>query len=82
MTLPQLLVLTDGSQTGGRDLVDVVTAAVAGGARAVVLREKDRSRSVRLALAGALLEVLAGVHGRLLVASDATLPADGVHLAG
>ncbi len=81
MTLSRLVVLTDGSQTGGRDLVDVVGAAVAGGARAVVLREKDRPRGERLVLAADLRELLAEVGGRLLVASDATIPADGVHLA-
>lgn len=81
MTLPRLLVLTDGSQTDGRDLLEVVSAAVAGGARAVVLREKDRPRGVRLALAAALRDVLGGVSGVLLVASDTAIPADGVHLA-
>lgn len=81
MILPPLVVLTDGSLTGGRDLVDVVAGAVAGGARAVVLREKDRPRGDRLALAAALREVVAERQGRLLVASDPTIPADGVHLA-
>ena len=78
--LPPLIVLTDGSQAGGRDLVAVVAAALAGGARAVVLREKDRPRRDRLALAAALRDVLGEVDGVLLVASDATIPADGVHL--
>ncbi|MDQ6785133.1 MAG: thiamine phosphate synthase [Actinomycetota bacterium] len=82
MILPRLVVLTDGSQTAGRDLVEVVAAAVAGGARAVVLREKDRPRSQRLALAEDLRELLGGVQGTLIVASDVTIEADGVHLAG
>ncbi|WP_208029710.1 thiamine phosphate synthase [Rhabdothermincola sediminis] len=81
-TLPRLLVLTDRTQTVGRPLVEVVRIAVHGGARAVVLREKDLPTSERAALAAALrphVEVL-------LVASDPTLtfdggPADGVHLA-
>lgn len=80
--LPRLLVLTDRTQTAGRPLVEVVRAAVRGGARAVVLREKDLPAPERAALAAALrpqVEVL-------LVASDPTLtfdggPADGVHLA-
>lgn len=70
--LPPLLVLTDRHQTGGRPLADVVR-----GAPAVVLREKDLARGERPRLA-AELRPLVGV---LLVASDATIEADGVHLA-
>lgn len=72
-----LLVLTDRTLTGGRPLVDVVRAAVAGGAASVVLREKDLPRDQRDALA----EELRAFVPRLLVASDATIDADGVHLA-
>jgi thiamine-phosphate pyrophosphorylase len=78
--LPRLLVLTDRTQTGGRPLVDVVQAAVAGGARAVVLREKDLPRPERARLTVALRAVLAEVDGTLLAASDASLDTDGVHL--
>jgi thiamine monophosphate synthase len=70
--LPDILVLTDRTQTGGRALVDVVR-----GAPAVVLREKDLSRGERAALAVELRPVV----GLLLVASDATIPSAGVHLA-
>ena len=73
--LPRILVLTDRTQTGGRPLVDVVQAAVAGGARAVVLLPKDDT------LAMAAGAVLADVDGTLLAASDASLDTDGVHLA-
>lgn len=59
----------------------VVAAAVAGGARAVVLREKERPRPERVALAAAIRHLLRDVGGILLVASDATIAADGVHLA-
>jgi thiamine-phosphate diphosphorylase len=76
-SLPSLLVLTDRTQTGGRPLVDVVRGAVEGGARAVVLREKDLPRDERAAIA-AELRPLVDV---LLVASDPAIPADGVHLA-
>lgn len=83
--LPRLVVVTDGSATGGRPLTDVVAAAVAGGARAVLLREKHLPRAARAALAGQLQLLLAAVGGQLLVASDAgiasTLSAAGVHLA-
>lgn len=85
--LPPLVVLTDGSATGSRPLAAVVAAAVAGGARAVVLREKHLPRAERRDLALAVAAVLAPVGGVLLVASDAALGADpavgaaGVHLA-
>ncbi len=81
MILPRILVLTDRTQTGGRPLVDVVQAAVAGGARAVVLRERDLPRADRARLIAALRAVLADVDGTLLAASDASLDTDGVHLA-
>jgi thiamine-phosphate diphosphorylase len=78
----ELLVLTDRTQVAGRSLVDVVRAAVEGGARAVVLREKDLSCNERAAIAAALRPHVE----LLLVAGDSVLtfhggPADGVHLA-
>lgn len=80
MTLPPLLVLTDRRQAH-RPLLDTVQAAVEGGARAVVLREKDLPRDERLRLADALRPLLDAVSGLLLVASDATIPSDGLHLS-
>ena len=84
--VPGLLVLTDRTQVpAGRDLTAQVAAAVDGGARAVVLREKDLPRHDRRRFADALLAVLRPVDGVLLVASDAALAhevgADGAHLA-
>jgi thiamine-phosphate pyrophosphorylase len=81
--LPPLLVLTDrrAAAARGRSLHQTVAAAVAGGARAVVLREKDLSRPQRARLAERLRELLAPVAGLLIVASDASLGGDGVHLA-
>ena len=46
----RLCLVTDRSQTRGRDLVEVVTACVAAGLRAVQLREKDLGASDLLAL--------------------------------
>lgn len=79
-------VVTDRRLTGGRDLAEVVERALAGGAAAVQLREKDlpAHELFRLALrlvplvrrAGALLIV----NDRLDVALAAG--ADGVHLGG
>jgi thiamine-phosphate pyrophosphorylase len=77
---PALLVLTDRRQAG-RSLTDVVSAAVEGGARYVVLREKDLPRDERAALAEALRAVLAPVDGQLIVAGPDPLGGDAVHLA-
>jgi thiamine-phosphate diphosphorylase len=79
-----VLVFTDRQQAS-RPLVDVVAAAVAGGARTVVLREKDLPRGERAALAVRLLAVLAPVGGRLLLAGPVVWAGspgpDGLHLA-
>jgi thiamine-phosphate diphosphorylase len=77
---PALLLLTDRRQAR-RDLVAVVAAAVEGGARHVVLREKDLPRDERAALAAALRAVLAPVGGQLIVAGPDPLGSDAVHLA-
>jgi thiamine-phosphate pyrophosphorylase len=81
LPLPPLVVLTDGASRPGRPLAETVAAAVAGGARAVLVREKHLSRSERAELVDRLRPLLDAVGGLLLVASDATLPSDGVHLA-
>ncbi|MET7751324.1 thiamine phosphate synthase, partial [Micromonospora sp. NPDC005367] len=63
-----------------RPLAEVVAAAVAGGVRWVVLREKDLPRVERAALACELRAILADVHGRLVVAGPDPLDGDAVHL--
>jgi len=62
-----VIVFTDRRQAR-RPLVDVVTGAVEGGARLVVLREKDLPDGERAALADLLRAVLAPVGGLLLLA--------------
>jgi thiamine monophosphate synthase len=64
---PPLLVLTDRSQCTG-PLPRTVAIAVAAGARAVVLREKDLPASQRCRLAEELAAVLAPVGGLLILA--------------
>ena len=81
LPLPPLVVVTDGSATNGRSLTEVVAAAVDGGVRAVLFREKHLGTAKRALLAAELRALLARVGGLLLVASDVSLPADGVHLA-
>ncbi|SNR67751.1 thiamine phosphate synthase [Blastococcus mobilis] len=78
MRLPPLLVLTDRSQCTG-PLVDTVAAAVDGGARAVVLREKDLPEGERNCLAEELRALLAPVGGVLVRAGAGGAAA--VHLA-
>ena len=77
--LGPLLVLTDRTQCR-RPLVDVVAAAVDGGARTVVLREKDLPTASRAAMADELRSVLAPVDGTLVLAGT-SLPGDAVHLS-
>jgi thiamine-phosphate diphosphorylase len=81
LRLPPLLVVTDAGQAGGRALVELVAEAISGGARAVLLREKHLSREARADLASSLHAQLEAVGGVLLVGSDPSLPAHGVHLA-
>ena len=75
-----LLVLTDRRQAT-RPLPEVVAAAVAGGARSIVLREKDLPRASRLVLAARLRSIVDGAGGRLIVAGPDPLGGDAVHLA-
>ena len=79
---PRLLVLTDRTQCD-RPLVDVVAAAVDGGARGVVLREKDLPDAERRRLADELHPLLQAVGGLLVHAGLAgSAGADAVHLSG
>jgi thiamine-phosphate pyrophosphorylase len=75
-----VVVVTDRRQASA-PLPDVVSAAVDGGARWVLLREKDLPRPERMALAVRLRVVLAPAGGRLIVAGPDRLGGDAVHLA-
>lgn len=85
--LPRLVVLTDRRAAArcGRTLRATIREAAAGGARAVLLREKDLPVDQRRRLLDELVEALAPVGGRVGVASDgalAVLAGSGwVHLA-
>jgi thiamine-phosphate diphosphorylase len=74
-----VIVFTDRRQAR-RPLPDVIAAAVDGGARLVVLREKDLPDGERAALAARLHAVLAPAGGQLLLAGRVAGP-DGQHLA-
>jgi thiamine-phosphate pyrophosphorylase len=75
-----VVVVTDRHQATA-PLPDVLAAAVAGGARWVLMREKDLPRPKRAALAAQLRTVLAPAGGRLVVAGPDPLGGDAVHLA-
>ncbi|WP_326563037.1 thiamine phosphate synthase [Micromonospora sp. NBC_01796] len=74
-----MVVVTDRRQTN-RPLHEVIRAAVDGGARWVLLREKDLPRGERLALAERLREVLVPAGGTLVVAGPDPLGGTAVHL--
>lgn len=74
------LVLTDRGQAAA-PLPAVVAAAVAGGARRVVLREKDLPPGARRDLARRLRDLLAPVGGQLIAAGTDPLDGDAVHLS-
>ncbi|MFG2057774.1 thiamine phosphate synthase [Micromonospora sp. NPDC048930] len=78
--LPSGVVLLTDRWVARRPLVAVIAAAVAGGVRWVVLREKDLPRAARLALAVELRAVLAEVGGTLIVAGPDPLDGAAVHL--
>lgn len=85
-SLPALFVLSDRRQAGRLGLVATMAAAVSGGGRALVLREKDLERAERIELGCALVELVAPVGGSLLVAGAdvelaRTIGADGLHLS-
>jgi thiamine-phosphate pyrophosphorylase len=83
---PALVLVTDRHVTGGRDLVDVVAAALDAGLPAVQLRDKDLSGRALLGLAERL-RVRTARTGALLLVNDrvdvaVAVGADGVHLGG
>jgi thiamine-phosphate pyrophosphorylase len=84
---PLVVVVTDRASAAGagNTLPAVVAAALAGGAGAVLLREKDLPADDRRRLADGLRALTAAHGAELWVASDAALAeavsADGVHIA-
>ncbi|MEW2326376.1 thiamine phosphate synthase, partial [Micromonospora chersina] len=78
--MPSGVVLLTDRRVARRPLAEVVAAAVAGGVRWAVLREKDLPRAERAALAAELRAILAGAGGRLIVAGPDPLDGDAVHL--
>lgn len=79
-----LYLITDRRQAGGRPLLEVVEAALAGGVRAVQLREKDLSTAELYDLAWEMRALTSRYDARLLINErlDVALAveADGVHL--
>ncbi|MGW0436185.1 thiamine phosphate synthase [Micromonospora sp. NPDC003197] len=75
-----VLLFTDRGQAS-QPLTEVVRAAVAGGVRWVVLRERDLSPVERARLADQLRTILDGVAGELIVAGPDPLGGAAVHLS-
>ncbi|HEX5415041.1 MAG TPA: thiamine phosphate synthase [Chloroflexota bacterium] len=80
----KVYLVTDGRLARGRDLVEVVSAALAGGVTAVQLREKEASTLAQVELGRALRRVTREA-GALLIVNDrvdvaVAVEADGVHL--
>ncbi|MER7890339.1 thiamine phosphate synthase [Micromonospora sp. NPDC094482] len=78
--VPTGVVLLTDRRVARRPLVSAVAAAVGGGVRWVVLREKDLPSAERAALAVELRAILAEVGGTLIVAGPDPLDGDAVHL--
>jgi thiamine-phosphate pyrophosphorylase len=76
--------IADPSLCGGRDLVDVVMQAVAGGATMVQLRNKSGNKAEFLAQGAMLAEILKAQNIPFLINDDIEIAfaveADGVHL--
>jgi thiamine-phosphate pyrophosphorylase len=84
MAVPKLVLVTDRNATGGRDLGEVVGAALDAGLPAVQLRDRDLPGRPLLALAERLRELTTRA-GALLLVNDrvdvaVAAGADGVHL--
>jgi thiamine-phosphate pyrophosphorylase len=82
ITLPPLLVLTDGEQArrSGRSLPAVLTDAVEGGLRALVIRERDLPDDERRRLIRWVEELLGAVDGVVMVAAPPLEAHHNVHL--
>ncbi len=80
----RLHVLTDRALARGRSTAEVVTAALAGGATVVQLRDKERTGAA-LVRVGHHLRALTRAHGGLLIVNDRVdvalaIDADGAHV--
>lgn len=79
-----LYLISDRHQTGGRDLLEVIEAALQGGVQAVQLREKDLNSDQLYTLGEALRTLTRRYRAQLLINDriDIALAveADGVHL--
>ena len=80
----RLYLITDRNQTGGRPLTDVVKEALAGGVKAVQLREKDLPIRELLRLAEEMIKITKEAGAMLFINGriDAAIAveADGIHL--
>jgi thiamine-phosphate pyrophosphorylase len=84
VTAPRLYVVLDRTASGGRDLDDILAAAIAGGAQMIQLREKTEPSGTIFALAQKLLARCRAAGVPFIVNDRVDLAvaveADGVHL--
>lgn len=76
----RVLAVTETRLTGGRPLEAVLEAAVSGGLRAVLVRDKHLAAAERRRFVATARSLLAPLGGVVLVASDPDLGGDGLHL--
>lgn len=79
--VPGGIVLVTDRRQANRPIIEVVRAAVDGGLRSVLLRERDLPRDERRHLASRLRAILGPVDGTLIVAGPDPLDGAAVHLA-
>jgi thiamine-phosphate pyrophosphorylase len=77
----RLLGVTETRLTRGRPLHFVLEEAVAGGLRAILVRDKHLDAAERRQIVKKAVELLRPLEGTVLVASDPALGGDGVHLS-
>ena len=79
MVIPSGVVVLTDRRLAARPLIEVVAAAISGGAGWVILRDKDLGYGERRALADSLRDVVP--EGRLVIAGPDPLGGDAVHLS-
>ena len=78
--LARVVVVTDCRLTKGRSVLDVLAAAVQGGLRGVIVRDKHLPPDDRRRLVEGAMALVDPVGGVVLVGSDPSLGGHGVHL--
>ncbi|MDQ6967843.1 MAG: thiamine phosphate synthase [Mariprofundaceae bacterium] len=85
LKLAELTLITHGNSQPSSDLLQILDAALAGGVKQIVIREKHMDSARLLAFASRLRNLTNQYHAKLIIHSQADIAkavnADGVHLA-